>query len=211
VFLATLGLRSGGLHSPGVVMGNLGGGFALLGVLGWMVFREARAAVVVAAVDPRLRAAATLAIAVLAGQILLGGLTSANFAATACTTLPDCQGRWLPDASLATALDLGRDHPVDDAGRVQGGGERVAIHLAHRWGALAALLAVLAAAVLALRAGAAQRNTAVVLLGVVVAEAAVGAGAVLTDLPIALAVAHNALAGLLLLALLHLRSTLEGP
>ena len=36
VFLAWLGIYSGGLHSPAVVMGNLGGGFAMLGLLGWM-------------------------------------------------------------------------------------------------------------------------------------------------------------------------------
>jgi len=42
VFLAWLGIYSGGLHSPAVVMGNLGGGFTMLGLLGWMVFRDAR-------------------------------------------------------------------------------------------------------------------------------------------------------------------------
>ena len=40
VFLALLGVKSGGLHSPAVVMGNLGGGFVMLGLLGWMLFKN---------------------------------------------------------------------------------------------------------------------------------------------------------------------------
>jgi len=42
VFLAWLGIYSGGLHSPAVVVGNLGGGFTMLGLLGWMTFRDAK-------------------------------------------------------------------------------------------------------------------------------------------------------------------------
>jgi cytochrome c oxidase assembly protein subunit 15 len=42
VFLAWLGIYSAGLHNPAVVMGNLGGGFTMLGLLGWMVFRDAK-------------------------------------------------------------------------------------------------------------------------------------------------------------------------
>ena len=40
VFLAWLGIYSEGLHSPAVVMGNLCGGFAMLGILGWLVVRK---------------------------------------------------------------------------------------------------------------------------------------------------------------------------
>jgi cytochrome c oxidase assembly protein subunit 15 len=213
LFLAVLGLRSGGLHSPGVVMGNLGGGFALLGVLGWIVFgirADAGATLVDAAdADGQLRLLTTAAVVVLAAQILLGGLTSANFAATACTSLPDCHGRWLPDAEIVTALDLGREHTVDADGRVVGGAERVAVHLAHRWGALLVLGTVLAVVAGALGRG--RRTAAAALFALVGVEAAVGAGAVSIGLPIALAVAHNALAGLLLLTLLHLRATLAAP
>ena len=47
-----------------------------------------------------------IAICVLSLQILLGGLTSANFAATACQTLPDCHGSYWPGSALLTAADL---------------------------------------------------------------------------------------------------------
>jgi len=42
VFLALLGMKSGSLHSPAVMMGNLGGGFLMLGMLGWMLFTGQR-------------------------------------------------------------------------------------------------------------------------------------------------------------------------
>lgn len=201
VFLATLGLWSGGLHSPAVVMGNLFGGFCLLGAIGWIAWRETPGAGSAAA-DPRLARIALLATALLAGQVALGGLTSANFAATACPTVPDCNGVWLPGADLGVALDLSREHAIDAEGRATGGPERVAVQVAHRWFALFTALAVVLAATLAFGHG--QESLALVLIGLVGAEVGVGVAAVLTPLPIELAVAHNALAGVLLLALLGL-------
>jgi len=208
VFLATLGLRSGSLHSPAVVMGNLAGGFFMLGLLGWMVFNpvpteddEFEKYVVD---NRRLNRWAMAALFVLSMQILLGGLTSASFAATSCKTLPDCQGSWLPGPALATAFDLSRQHVIDEHGRAVGGAERTAIHKIHRLGALFALAACLVAGIAALRAGARFRAVGVVIMVLVAAEFSVGIAAVLSQLPIGLAVAHNSLAALLLLSLLTL-------
>ena len=145
-----------------------------------------------------------LAIMVLCMQIVLGGLTSANFAATSCRTLPDCQGSWLPGSALFTAFDLARQHEVTPTGHVIGGGERLAIHKAHRIGAVISLAMILLAALTALRNGARYRTTAIVILALVMLEFSVGIAAILTSLPISLAVAHNWLAGLNLLALLKL-------
>ncbi len=96
VYLAVLGIRSGSLHDPAVVMGNLAGGFAMLGLLGWLVFSTGSRG------HPPARVAAltTLAVVALCLQILLGGFTSANFAATSCQTLPDCHGSWWPGPAL---------------------------------------------------------------------------------------------------------------
>ncbi|HLF32074.1 MAG TPA: COX15/CtaA family protein, partial [Xanthomonadales bacterium] len=85
-----------------------------------------------------------------------------------------------------------------------GGPERIAIHQAHRLGALATLALVFAAGLLAIRNGSPQRNTGSAILLLVAVEFSVGIFSVLYGLPIALAVAHNWLAGLLLLALLRL-------
>lgn len=205
VFLAWLGIHSAGLHDPGVVMGNLAGGFAMLGALGWMVFRKDRPDGH-GGTHSRLRMASTLAIVVLAAQIFLGGLTSANFAASACQTLPDCHGSWLPGANLATAFDLSREHRVGPTGIVLGGPERADIHKLHRLAAVITVITVVSAAVLAFRTHNELRIVGSAVLVIVLLEFGVGVAAILTDIPISVAVAHNWLAAILLLALLKLRA-----
>ena len=199
VFLAWLGIHSAGLHSPAVVMGNLGGGFAMLGLLGWMVFRSARPRANASATVRRWVAAALLMVCL---QITLGGLTSANFAASACRTIPDCHGSWLPGSNVWTAFDLTRQHEIGPTGLALGGPERTDIHKLHRLVAVLAALVVITAGILALKAGLVL--TAIAVVAILVAEFSVGVAAILTDLPIGIAVAHNWLAAMLLLALLRL-------
>ena len=199
VFLAWLGIYSGGLHSPAVVMGNLGGGFAMLGLLGWMVFRDARPR---ANASTRVRRWIVAALALLCVQIALGGLTSANFAASACQTLPDCHGSWLPGADLGTAFNLTRNHEIGPTGLALGGAERADIHKLHRLVAVVTLLAVLVAGGLAVAGR--MGGTAVFVIALAALEFCLGATAILTDLPIGIAVAHNWLAAILLLGLLRL-------
>jgi cytochrome c oxidase assembly protein subunit 15 len=207
VYLAMLGIRSGGLHDPAIVMGNLAGGFLMLGLLGWLVFslgaRGHRSRRVAA-----LTAAATLA---LCAQILLGGLTSANFAAASCQTLPDCHGGWWPGPALAVAFDLSRTHEVTSSGQAIGGEERIAIHRAHRLGAATVLILTILAAGVAFVANERFRPVALLLAVLVVVEILVGAAAIVSGLPIALAVSHNWFAALLLLALLRLLALSSGP
>jgi cytochrome c oxidase assembly protein subunit 15 len=199
VFLAWLGIYSDGLHSPAVVMGNLGGGFVMLAMLSWMVFRHLRPD---SFGTPSVKAWTIAALLLVGAQIGLGGLTSANFAATACGATLTCDGSWLPGSDLATAFDLTRELQTDSTGVVIGGAERADIHKLHRLIAVLTLLASLAASVLALRSGLAFAGIAVLLL--VVAETCVGIAAILTDLPIGFAVAHNWLAAILVLGLIRL-------
>ena len=205
-YLAVLGIRSGSLHDPAVVMGNLAGGFGMLGLLGWLVFSSGSRGQ-----PPRRVALVTAAAALLlCAQILLGGLTSANFAATSCRTLPDCHGGWWPGPALAVALDLTRKHEVTAEGQAVGGAERMAIHRAHRLGAVAVLLMAVFAAGLAYMANPRFRPIALVVILLVAAEFLVGVASVISGLPIALAVSHNWFAGLLLLALLKLLALSTG-
>jgi len=205
VGLAVLGIRSGNLHDPAVVMGNLAGGFLMLGMLGWLWFRLGPVSGLPVRPGPP-AGIVFAAIVLLSGQILLGGLTSANFAATSCRTLPDCHGSWWPGADLAKALDITRRHEVTSEGIAVGGPERIAIHKAHRIGALLTAIAALLAAGLAIRIRGAWRGIGVLILLLTLAEFCVGIASVLAGLPIALAVAHNWLAALLLLSLLKLQS-----
>jgi cytochrome c oxidase assembly protein subunit 15 len=199
VFLAWLGIYSGGLHSPAVVMGNLGGGFTMLGLLGWMTFRDAKPS---SNAPPATKSWTTAALVWLMFQIMVGGLTSANFAASACQTLPDCHGSYLPGGDLALAFDISRTHEIGPTGLALGGGERADIHKLHRLIALITAVTVLIAGFSAIRARLGWNALLVVAL--VVAEFSVGITAILTDIPIGVATAHNWLAGMLLLALLRL-------
>jgi cytochrome c oxidase assembly protein subunit 15 len=201
VFLAWLGIYSEGLHSPAVVMGNLGGGFAMLGLLGWMVLGKTRDGT-----DSysRLRRASIVALSALALQIFMGGLTSANFAASACQTFPDCHGSWLPGAEIFTALDLSRVHEIGSTGMVLGGSERADIHKLHRIVALIAAAAICFAGFCGIKAGRDLKIAGIVLIALVTIEFSLGVAAVITGLPIGIAVAHNWIAALLLLATIKL-------
>ena len=201
VFLAWRGLYSGEPHSPAVVMGNLSGGFALVGLLGWMIFRDARPH---ANASHKVRRWVVTALVLLCIQIALGGLTSANFAATACTSVPDCHGSWLPGSDLTTAFDLTRQHELGPTGLALGGAERADIHKLHRLVAAVTLLTTLLAGGLALagRIG----MTAVFVIALAALEFSIGVAAILLDLPIGIAVAHNLLAAILLLGLLRLHA-----
>jgi cytochrome c oxidase assembly protein subunit 15 len=199
VFLAWLGIYSGGLHSPAIVMGNLAGGFTMLGLLGWMVFRDAKPS---ANAPLPTKTWTTAALVCLIFQIMTGGLTSANFAASACQTLPDCHGSYIPGGNLSIAFDISRTHEIGPTGLAIGGSERADIHKLHRLSAVIAATTILIAGFLALRSGLGWNAILVLLL--VAAEFGVGIAAIATEIPIAVATAHNGLAAMLLLGLLRL-------
>ncbi|MDX1459585.1 MAG: COX15/CtaA family protein, partial [Xanthomonadales bacterium] len=205
VFLALIGLRSGSLHHPAVVVGNLLGGFTMLGLVGWLVFRidPGAARYTETRVAP-VRANVLVAIVLLAIQIGLGALTSANFAATACEGFPRCNERWYPDATIYQAFRVDEPHEIDDQGYAVGSFERAAIHQAHRLFSVAVLLAIAWTAVSAMFATQASQRLGIAALALVILEMSAGIASVLTGLPTWLAVAHNWLAALLLLVLLKM-------
>jgi cytochrome c oxidase assembly protein subunit 15 len=193
------------LLKPLVVVAHLLGGLGTA-ALCWWVFLRHRS--VPAAGGPPAKALrvprrlAAAAIAVLLAQITLGGWTSANYAALACVDFPLCQGRLWPDMDFGQAFlpwrGLGRSYE----GGVLAGDARVAIHLTHRLGALLTFLYLGFVAVYLMRAGADRRLAvaAGVMLMLLAAQLLLGIGNVVLHLPIAVAVAHNAGAALLLLA-----------
>jgi heme a synthase len=148
-------------------------------------------------------------------QIALGGWTSSNYAAIACPDVPTCQGRWWPPADFAAAFVLWHPSTPGAALNYEGGvldnPARTAIHLSHRAGAVAASLALLAAAIAALRvrenrAASAAAGAVLLLLAM---QLAIGISMVLRGFPLWLATAHNAAAALLLLAILALNRSLR--
>ena len=207
VFLALLGLKSGTLHSPAVVMGNLGGGFLMLGLLGWMLFKQDDDSNIDESPRHKARLPGNLvmvAVLFLVVQMLMGGFTSANFAANACQTLPDCHGSWLPGPDVWKAMNISIDHEVTSSGYAIGGQERIDIHKTHRLLAVATTLMLLAVGLMAWRANGRLRIAGIIVSLLVLIEFLLGIAAVASDLPIGMAVAHNWLAALLLLSVLKI-------
>lgn len=210
VFQAALGMWTVTLLlKPVVVMAHLLGGFTVLSLL-WLGYLNARSFVPQRRSPPIvLRRLALGALAVLVLQIALGGWTSANYAALACPTFPKCLGEWWPPMDMADGFVLWRGLGVNYEFGVLDSPARVAVHMAHRAWAVVALLCVGGVAVLtALREAGALRAAATAVLLLLVVQVSLGVANVWLSLPLPVAVAHNAVAALLLLAVLALIHTL---
>ena len=158
-----------------------------------------------------LRTLATVALVLLALQIVLGGWTSTHYAATACPDFPKCQASWWPEADFGHAFDPVREFGVNYEGGTLALPARVAIHFTHRLGAILATLALLAAAVLTLRQQQSHdsRWSATAVLSALLLQLGIGIAMVMGGFPLWLATAHNAGAALLLLATLSLNRALR--
>ena len=161
---------------------------------------------------PRTRRLALVALVALGLQLALGGWTSSNYAAIACPDVPKCQGAWWPSAmDGGNAFILWRGLGVNYEGGVLAQPARVAIHFAHRLGALAATVALLLAAirVLRIRSDRFARRAAISVLGALGLQLTIGISMVAYGFPLWIATAHNAGAALLLLAVVALNRALR--
>ncbi|OGI48532.1 MAG: hypothetical protein A3B81_02355 [Candidatus Muproteobacteria bacterium RIFCSPHIGHO2_02_FULL_65_16] len=201
-FLAVLGRWTPTLTLPVITLANILAGFAMLAVL-WWLWLDIKPAPAPAA--PRgLKIAAYIGLALLGAQITLGGLVSANFAALSCATLPDCNGSWWPVAA-GPADDLNPFHSlaVGADGRITPPAAAPLLHMIHRFWAL---FTVIYLAWLGLWTAGLEglRRTGVVMLMLPALQVLLGALAVALSLPLAVVVAHNGVAALLLLGLVTL-------
>jgi heme a synthase len=209
VFQALLGMWTVTLKLlPLVVASHLLGGMTLLALLAYTALRLTLAPMGNVE-NAALRRLCLVGIVLLAMQIALGGWTSANYAALACgIDFPTCLGQWHPPTDFASAFVLWRDIGVNYEGGVLDAPARTAIQLAHRFGAVV----VSAWFLLLIGAGAKRRETAVLAgllaLGLVL-QVALGIGNVMLGLPLAVAIAHNGIAALLLCVLLALLARLR--
>jgi heme a synthase len=152
------------------------------------------------------RRLAVVGLAALAVQIALGGWTSSNYAALACPDLPTCQHAWWPHPDFRHAFVLWHGLNINYEGGVLDNPARIAIHLTHRIGALVATLALLSAALFALRRRGLSRARpyAIAVLAALGLQLLIGTSMVLRAFPLWLATAHTAGAALLLLSVLAL-------
>jgi cytochrome c oxidase assembly protein subunit 15 len=198
------------LLKPLIVVLHLLGGLATLSLLAWLAWRDAPVPTTGISV-PFLRRTAAAALVVLGLQIALGGWTSSNYAALACPDFPTCQNSLWPHMDVKDAFILWRGLGIDYEGGVLDHPARVAIHFVHRLGALAAALMLGFASIAAMRLGPtrAVRVTGAVLGAVLVCQLILGPVMLIRALPLALATAHNAVAALLLLAVVALNRSLR--
>jgi cytochrome c oxidase assembly protein subunit 15 len=186
------------LLKPAIVTGHLLGGMLTFSLLLWLWLRQRPAPRYVDA-EPvaALGWPARLALVAVVLQIFLGGWTSTNYAALACTDLPTCQGQWWPAVNFADGFHFLRELGKTGEGEALPMQALTAIHLTHRLGAVAVLLVVGWTGWRAWRTEG-VRGLGAALLAVLALQWALGLSNVWFSLPLPVAVAHNGGAALLL-------------
>ena len=205
LFQAVLGMWTVTLKLfPLVVMGHLLGGLATFSLLLWLAWRSRpMAGDHDGMAYAPYKTAGLTGLAVLLLQLALGGWTSANYSALACPDFPTCQGQWWPDSNFRDGFVLWREIGVDYEGGVLDLPSRVAIHMAHRIGALVTFI-VLGALSLALLARRQTRTGGALLGALLLAQVTLGVMNVWLFLPLPNAAAHNGTGALLLAAMVWL-------
>lgn len=193
------------LLKPLIVISHLLGGLSILALLWWNLLTVRQPPGATTQVHGRLTGVAVLALVVLVLQLFLGGWTSANYAALACTDFPSCQGSWWPRMDFGNAFVLWRGLGVNYEYGVLETAARTAIHFSHRlWAGVTTVVILGAVSVAFSLPNRGVRRTAWCILAALTVQVALGITNVLHGLPLPVAVAHNAVAAILLLTLVTL-------
>lgn len=194
---------------PQVVTAHLLGGFATLSLL-WLLAQRCSGQYwqLPGHLHHHLGGLKLLAVVTLLAviaQISLGGWTSSNYAALACTDFPTCHGEWWPAMDFTHAFNFAQDIGPNYLGGLLENEARTAIHVSHRLGAIAVSLLVLLLWWKLISLGTGKtRFIAWLLLSVLLIQLTLGITNILGSLPLAVAVAHNAVGALLLLVMVTL-------
>ncbi|MCL1077865.1 heme A synthase [Parashewanella spongiae] len=207
IFQALLGMWTVTMKlMPVVVMSHLLGGFSLISLL-FILYLRIKPLNLYGG-DAHARQYSGLALAaliVLVLQIILGGWTSSNYAAMACTTLPFCQGDWINNLKIANAFSPFQGEHLSFEYGVLDYATRMTIHVSHRIGAIITSILLVILAVKLLRSRTELiRNSAIIMLLLLVVQLTLGISNIVYHLPLPVAVAHNGGAALLLLSLVYI-------
>jgi cytochrome c oxidase assembly protein subunit 15 len=199
------------LLKPAIVSAHLAGGLTTMSLLWWMSLATSRRSRPQG--ESSLRTWALIGTVVLAVQIMLGGWVSTNYAAVACPDFPTCQRSFWPNMDFKDAFVLWRGLGIDYEGGVLDHPARVAIHFTHRIGAIIAALVLGFVAWKAIRTGQSRgvRAAGTALAATLALQLLVGPLMVIKTFPLSLATAHNAVAALLVLAMVALLRFLYPP
>jgi cytochrome c oxidase assembly protein subunit 15 len=197
------------LLKPVVVTAHLLGGMTTLAMLVALLVGSSPRRVREPESSTRLRFVAITALLALIVQIALGAWVSSNYAALACPDFPTCGGLWRPESGFDMAFTFARELGMTADGAYLPVTSLMAIHWSHRVGAIMVSLTIawLAFGLWQLPHG---RRRAVLLLGLLATQVGLGILNVVLSLPLALAVAHNFVAALLLAVTLTINLQLHG-
>jgi len=212
LFQAALGMWTVTMKlMPVVVMSHLIGGLTLMSLLLLLYLRTKPLRIPGGDSSARkLAPLAAAALSVLTLQIILGGWTSSNYAALACTSLPICEGDWYNNLRLIQAFNpFQGSHDSYEFG-VLDYASRMTIHVTHRFGAIvtAAILLWLAYKLLTQSQSSQLKLSAQWLMLLVCLQVGLGISNVVLHLPLGIAVSHNAGAVLLLMNLVFINYAL---
>ena len=200
IFQAALGMWTVTMGLlPIIVMGHLLGGFITLTLL-LVLFLNIHHHNPVAWANP-VRSLALVGVVIVFVQIVLGGWTSANYAAIICSDFPACQGNLIPPLDFSGAFTISTEGVSNYLGGHLGNDARVTIHWMHRLGALITTVYLLFLIFKMFIAG--WSKFALWILLVLIIQLSLGISNVLFSLPLPVAVAHNGVAVLLLMSWRH--------
>lgn len=194
------------LH-PLVVMSHLLAGFALLSLLWLLIIRLSHLFnTPCSASEQKLKPWAAIGLLLIIIQISLGGWTSANYAAFVCPDFPQCQGQWWPTMNFSEGFHISLSTASNYEGGILSHTARTAIQMSHRIMALftSGYLCLLVYRIFQITTISSLRAIGYLLLLFLGLQISLGVLNILWVLPLPIAIAHNAVAALLLLALITL-------
>ena len=188
---------------PQVVSTHLLGGFATFALLFLLSVRLSGISIAPASPHPWIRPLSKILLLLVIVQLMLGGWTTSNYAALACTDFPTCNGQWVPHMDFAHGFNFTQHiGPNYLGGNLRNEG-RVAIHFSHRLGAALVFLCTLALIIASLAKGdRGEKRIAGVIAATVALQITLGIANVKLLLPLPNAVAHNLVGSLLLLCVI---------
>ena len=184
---------------PIIVTAHLFGGFTTLTLFLLIFLMSGKFDILEKMAIPKLKTIAGIALAVLLFQIFLGVWTSTNYASLACADFPTCQGTYMPEMDFKNGFNLNQEVGPNYLYGLLDNPSRVAIHYSHRVSAiLVAVVFLILISKLWFSNAAPLASTIGILL---LTQISLGIINVVYVLPLYVAIAHNLVAALLLLAI----------
>ena len=184
---------------PIIVTAHLFGGFTTLTLFFLIFLMSSKFDILEKMAIPKLKTIAGIALAVLLFQIFLGVWTSTNYASLACADFPTCQGTYMPEMDFKNGFNLNQEVGPNYLYGLLDNPSRVAIHYSHR---VSAILVTVVFLILISKLWFSNAAPLASTIGILIlTQISLGIINVVYVLPLYVAIAHNLVAALLLLAI----------